>query len=93
MRHRKVTAGKLGRSASHRKALMRNMATALFEYESIVTTKAKAKALRRYSEKIITLAKRGDPSAHRLVFAVGDPGTVGGMLEIRVFGSQLCAPI
>lgn len=68
MRHRKVTSGKLGRSPAHRKALMRNLATALFEFESIITTKAKAKALKRYSEKIITLTKRGGSHAHRLVF-------------------------
>src|SRR4030042_7187522 len=68
MRHRRVTSGKLGRSPAHRKALMRNLATALFEFESIITTKAKARALKRYSEKIITLAKRDDPFAHRLVF-------------------------
>ena len=68
MRHRRVISGKLGRSPAHRKALMRNLATALFEYESIITTRAKAKALRRYSEKIITLAKKDDPFAHRLVF-------------------------
>ncbi len=47
----------LNRTASHRKAMMRNMATSLFEHERIVTTRAKAKALRSYSEKLITRAK------------------------------------
>ena len=68
MRHRKVTSGKLGRTTAHRKALMRNMATSLFEYESIITTISKAKALKRYSEKIITLVKKDTPHAYRLVF-------------------------
>ena len=64
MRHRK-RGRKLGRTASHRKALFRNQATALFEHEQIRTTLAKCKELRRVAEKLITLAKRGDLSARR----------------------------
>jgi large subunit ribosomal protein L17 len=68
MRHR--NAGKqLGRNASHRLALMRNLALALFRHERIITTLAKAKAMRPFVEKLITLAKRGDLHARRLVIA------------------------
>lgn len=58
MRHRKKVK-KLGRTASHRKALLSNLATALIEHKRIVTTEAKAKALRPFVEKLITKAKRG----------------------------------
>ena len=64
MRHRK-RGRKLGRTASHRKALFRNQATALFEHEQIRTTLPKCKELRRVAEKLITLAKRGDLPARR----------------------------
>jgi len=58
MRHRK--AGKqLGRNTSHRRAMLRNMVTSLFEHEQIVTTDAKAKVVRPVAEKMITLAKTG----------------------------------
>jgi len=56
MRHGKKIA-KLGRTSSHRKALMRNMATSLIQRESITTTADRAKALRPYIEKLITRAK------------------------------------
>ncbi len=65
MRHRKK-GRKLSRTASHKKATMRNMATALFRHERIETTTAKAKELRPYAERLITLAKRGDLHARRL---------------------------
>jgi large subunit ribosomal protein L17 len=64
MRHRK-RGRKLGRTSSHRKALFRNQATALFEHEQIRTTLPKCKELRRVAEKLITLAKQGDLSARR----------------------------
>lgn len=64
MRHRKK-GRKLGRTSSHRKALFRNQATALFEHEQIRTTLPKCKELRRVAEKLITLAKRGDLHARR----------------------------
>ena len=68
MRHRK--AGKqLGRNTSHRRAMLRNMVTSLFEHEQITTTDAKAKAVRPVAEKMITLAKRGDLHARRQALA------------------------
>jgi large subunit ribosomal protein L17 len=68
MRHRKA-GFKLGRNASHRRSLYRNLAVALFQHERIVTTLAKAKAVRPFVERLITLAKRGDLHARRLVIA------------------------
>jgi large subunit ribosomal protein L17 len=67
MRHLKK-GRKLNRSASHRKALFRNMATSLFRHERIETTDAKAKELRGYAEKLITLAKTDDVHSRRLAF-------------------------
>jgi len=58
MRHR-VAGKKLNRSSGQRKALRRNLVTALFYYERIETTEAKARAIRGQAEKLITLAKRG----------------------------------
>ena len=58
---------KLQRTASHRRAMLRNMATSLFRHERIETTTAKAKELRPYAERLITLARRGDLHARRLV--------------------------
>jgi large subunit ribosomal protein L17 len=63
MRHR-VAYRKLGRVTPHRNALLRNLATALFERERIQTTLMKAKELRPYAEKLITLAKRDDDRLH-----------------------------
>jgi len=76
MRHR-VSGKKLGRDADHRKALRRNLIAALFEHEEIITTEAKARAIRGEAEKIITQAKRAlahdDPAravhARRLAIA------------------------
>jgi large subunit ribosomal protein L17 len=65
MRHRKK-GRRLSRTASHRRATMRNMATNLFRHGRIETTTAKAKELRPYAERLITLAKRGDLHARRL---------------------------
>ena len=66
MRHRKKGRN-LSRSPSHRTALLRNLATSLFEHERIRATEAKAKELRPYAERLITMAKRGDLHARRLV--------------------------
>ena len=63
MRHR-VAYRKLGRTTPHRNAMLRNLATALFERERIHTTLMKAKELRPYAEKLITLAKRDDGRLH-----------------------------
>ncbi len=64
MRHRK-SGRRLGRTTSHREAMVRNMVTSLFEHERIVTTTPKAKEVRRVADKMITLAKRGDLHAKR----------------------------
>jgi large subunit ribosomal protein L17 len=63
VRHR-VAHRKLGRITPHRNALLRNLATALFERERIQTTLMKAKELRPYAERLITLAKRDDGRLH-----------------------------
>jgi large subunit ribosomal protein L17 len=68
MRHRK-TVRKLNRTAEHRKALLANLAGALFEHKRIVTTHAKAKAAQQFVEKLITLAKANSLHARRLVLS------------------------
>ena len=65
MRHR-VAGRKLQRTSAHRNALFRNMAAALIKHEQITTTTAKAKELRPYVEKLVTLAKKGGLSNRRL---------------------------
>ena len=65
MRH-KISGRKLQRKSGHRAALLRNMAAALIKHEQIQTTTPKAKELRPYVEKLITLAKRGGLSNRRL---------------------------
>ena len=64
MRHLKH-GRKLGRTTAHRKALLRNLATALLEHERIITTEPKAKELRRVADKLVTLGKRGSLHARR----------------------------
>lgn len=66
MRHRKDHR-RLGRKSEHRRALLRNLVTALFQYERIETTVAKAKETRRYAERMITFGKQGDLAARRHV--------------------------
>jgi large subunit ribosomal protein L17 len=68
MRHRSKTA-KLKRTASHRKALLSNLACSLIEHGRIKTTLGKAKALRPVAEKLVTLAKRDDLHSRRLAIA------------------------
>jgi large subunit ribosomal protein L17 len=63
MRHR-VAHRKLGRTTPHRKALLRNLTTALFEKERIRTTLPKAKEVRSFAEKLITLARREENRVH-----------------------------
>ena len=60
---------RFGGSASHQKAMMANLAASLFAAEGIVTTEAKAKALRPYAEKLITKAKKGGVHERRQVIA------------------------
>jgi len=68
MRHRKDHR-RLGRKREHRQALLRNLVTALFQYERIETTVAKAKETRRLAERMITFGKQGDLAARRQVAA------------------------
>ena len=68
MRHRN-SGRQLNRTSSHRKAMFRNMAVSLFRHEIIRTTLAKAKALRRTAEPLITLAKNDSVAKRRLAFA------------------------
>lgn len=68
MRHRKE-GRQLGRDTQHRRALFRNMVTALLECERIETTEAKAKEVRSFVEKMITLGKKGTLSARRQALA------------------------
>lgn len=67
MRHRKQE-NKLGRTSSHRQAMLKNMATSLIEYEQIRTTVSKAKVLRQFVEPLITIAKEDTLANRRLVF-------------------------
>ncbi|MDA8882692.1 50S ribosomal protein L17, partial [Alphaproteobacteria bacterium] len=68
MRHR-TSGRKLNRTSQHRNMMFRNMAQALIKHEQIVTTLPKAKDLKPVVERLITLGKRGDLHARRLVFA------------------------
>ena len=68
MRHR-VGGRKLQRTSAHRLAMFRNMAAALIKHEQITTTTPKAKELRPYVEKLVTLAKKGGLSNRRLAHA------------------------
>ncbi|MBI5558303.1 MAG: 50S ribosomal protein L17 [Deltaproteobacteria bacterium] len=68
MRHKR-TGRRLGRTTSHRIAMVRNMVTSLLEHERIVTTTPKAKEVRKVADKMITLAKRGDLHARRQALA------------------------
>ncbi|MCX5896439.1 MAG: 50S ribosomal protein L17 [Proteobacteria bacterium] len=76
MRHLKA-GRRLGRTASHRKATLRNMVTSLLEHERIETTEAKAKELKRLADKMITLGKRGDLHARRQAMQIIRSETVG----------------
>lgn len=80
MRH-KVAGKKLDRSGGHRRALYRNLISALFYHERVVTTEAKARAIRRQAEKLITLAKRGR--------AAGEEDPARGMNARRIAASRM----
>lgn len=104
MRHRRQ-GNKLSRTASHRRAMLRNMVTSLFEHERITTTVPKAREARRVAEKLITKAKRGDLHSRRLVASYVRDETVvkklfdtiapwyedrpGGYTRIRKIGNRL----
>ena len=81
MRHRK-SGRKLNRTSSHRKAMFANMAAALINHEQIKTTLPKAKELRPFVEKLVTLAKRGDLHARRIAISrVRDKAMVKKLFE------------
>ena len=81
MRHLK-SGRQLNRNSSHRKAMFRNMANALFEHEIIKTTVPKAKELRRVAEPLITLAKSDSVAHRRLAFdRLRDKGAVGKLFD------------
>ncbi len=68
MRHRVAGRG-FGRNTNHRKALLRNLVTSLFDHLKIETTAAKAKEARKLAERVITLGKKGDLHARRLALS------------------------
>ncbi len=81
MRHLK-RGRHLGRTSSHRRAMLRNMAISLFRHGKIVTTPEKAKETRPFAERLITLAKRGDFSAkRRAIRLLHDPKIVTALFE------------
>lgn len=82
MRHRN-RGRKLSRTTEHRWALFRNLATSLFAHERISTTLAKAKELRPFAEKLITIAKRGSASLERVKEDASDTKAVGDALTHR----------
>ena len=81
MRHRKKGRS-LSRSPSHRRALLRNLATSLFLHERIRTTTARARELRPYAERLVTLARRGDLHARRLAArSIADREALGKLFD------------
>src|SRR5258706_3131873 len=75
MRHR-VAGKKLNRTPSHRRALFRNLVTALLQHEAVRTTDAKAKELKRWGDRLITLGKQGTLHARRRAAAVVNGSTI-----------------
>ena len=72
MKHR-IKGKKLNRTSSHRKALLKNMSQALIKHEQIITTLVKAKTLKPYFDKLITIGKKGNLSARRYAISkIGD---------------------
>ena len=75
---------KLGRASAPRKALFRSLLSALFTHDRIETTETRAKELRKFADKVVTLAKAGDLSSRRrAIVMVGDKKAVRGIDEIR----------
>ncbi|MEO0608470.1 MAG: 50S ribosomal protein L17 [Pseudomonadota bacterium] len=82
MRHG-IAHRKLNRTASHRKAMFANMAASLIEHEQIVTTLPKAKEMKPFMDKLITLAKRGDLHARRQAISkVRDEAAVKKLFDV-----------
>ena len=89
MRHR-AKGRQLSRTSTHKRAMLNNMATSLFAHGRVITTEAKAKELRPFAEKLITLARRGDLHARRLVQRrIKDRETLG--LLFREIGPRFAA--
>lgn len=81
MRHRKGNS-KLGRRSNHRLAMFRNLLTSLFRHERVLTTEAKAKAIRATADEMVTLAKRESLHARRQVLTmVNDTAVVGRLFD------------
>lgn len=81
MRHG-IAHRKLNRTASHRKAMLANMAASLIKHEQITTTLPKAKELKPYMDKLVTLSKRGDLHARRQAISkIRDKGQVSKLFE------------
>ena len=82
MKHR-IKGKKLNRTSSHRKALLKNMSQALIKHEQIVTTLVKAKTLKPYFDKLITIGKKGNLSARRqAITKIGDLKLVDKLFSI-----------
>jgi large subunit ribosomal protein L17 len=69
MRHR-IAGGQLNRTSEHRLAMRRNLAASLFEHETISTTLPKAKHVKSFAEKLITIAKKGNLTARKRAIAI-----------------------
>ena len=82
MRHR-MRGRRLNRTSSHRQAMLANLAMSLVKHEQITTTLPKAKELRPYVEKLVTLGKRGDLHARRLLIAkIRDDATARKLIDV-----------
>ena len=82
MKHR-LKGKKLNRTSSHRKALLKNMSQALIKHEQIITTLVKAKTLKPYFDKLITIGKKGNLSARRQAISkVGDTKLVEKLFSV-----------
>jgi large subunit ribosomal protein L17 len=87
MRHR-VDHRKLGRTSSHRLALMRNLVCALFEHGRIITTLPKAKEARRFAERAITLGKKGLVAKAAVTGAKGEDEIAQGQAKVLHYRRQ-----
>ena len=85
MRHRQKTA-KFFRTTSHRDAMLRNMACSLIEHRRIKTTVAKAKALRPFAEKLVTMAKRDDLHNRRRAISLLGSNQIAQRSVTKLFG-------
>ena len=82
MKHR-IKGKKLNRTSSHRKALLKNMSQALIKHEQIITTLVKAKTLKPYFDKLITIGKKGNlPARRQAISKVGDTKLVEKLFSV-----------